>query len=160
VGSLALSQATSVAILPSALFYERFALGASWRTRCSRCCYLIIDLGSHRELGQDSSDGFAPGRCDVVSILSVYAGMIRGDRHRQEWLHYEEENRAAVEMTPALSVMGAAQRQVELVRRVASGPTEWRGDRPFRERGWSWPRQAWLAGSRTGQRNRYWRKDR
>ncbi len=41
------SQAASVAILPSALFCERFSLGASWVFSLQRCCYLIIDLSSH-----------------------------------------------------------------------------------------------------------------
>src|ERR1700724_1589646 len=50
------SQAASVAILPSALFCERFSLGASWVFSFQRCCYLIIDLCSHRFCGS-----WAPG---------------------------------------------------------------------------------------------------
>jgi len=41
------SRAASVAILPSALFCERYSLGAGGCSRFSRCCYLIIDLSSH-----------------------------------------------------------------------------------------------------------------
>ena len=33
-----LSQAASVAVLPSALFGERYSLGASWVFSFSRCC--------------------------------------------------------------------------------------------------------------------------
>jgi len=50
------SQAASVAILPSALFCERYSLGASWVFSFQWCCYLIIDLGSHRFCGS-----WAPG---------------------------------------------------------------------------------------------------
>src|SRR5437660_5342599 len=45
----------TVATLPSALFDERvFSLGASWCSRFSRCCHLIVDLPSHPrwKLGQ------------------------------------------------------------------------------------------------------------
>ena len=47
------SQAPSVAILLSALFGERYSLGARWVFSFSRRCYLIIDLGSFtsREFG-------------------------------------------------------------------------------------------------------------
>jgi hypothetical protein len=45
---LRLSRAASVAILPSALFVERLSLGARWVFSFQWCCYLIIDLGSHR----------------------------------------------------------------------------------------------------------------
>ena len=41
------SQATSVAILPSALFCERDSLGARWVFSFIRCCYLISVLSSH-----------------------------------------------------------------------------------------------------------------
>src|ERR1700732_4773849 len=50
------SQAASVAILPSALFCERYSLGARWVFSFSRCCYLIIVLSSHRFCGS-----WAPG---------------------------------------------------------------------------------------------------
>src|SRR5258706_10123224 len=40
------SRAASVAILPSALFVERFSLVHGGRSQFSRCCNLIIDLGS------------------------------------------------------------------------------------------------------------------
>src|ERR1700676_4218684 len=50
------SQAASVAILPSALFCERYSLGASWVFSFQWCCYLIIDLCSHRFCGS-----WAPG---------------------------------------------------------------------------------------------------
>src|SRR6202140_2927813 len=42
------SQAAPVAILPSALFCERYSLGARWVFSFQWCCYLIIDLCSHR----------------------------------------------------------------------------------------------------------------
>jgi hypothetical protein len=45
--SLHSSRAASVAILPSALFLSDFRSVQVGRTRFSRCCYLIIDLGSH-----------------------------------------------------------------------------------------------------------------
>jgi hypothetical protein len=41
------SQAASVAILPFALFCERYSLGARWVFSFSRCCYLISDLSSY-----------------------------------------------------------------------------------------------------------------
>ena len=41
------SQAAPVAILLSALFSERYSLGASGCSRFSRCCYLISVLSSH-----------------------------------------------------------------------------------------------------------------
>jgi hypothetical protein len=44
--SLPLSQAASVAILPSALFVSDDRSVQVGCTRFSRCCYLIIDLGS------------------------------------------------------------------------------------------------------------------
>ena len=50
------SQAAPVAILPSALFCERYSLGASWVFSFQWCCYLIIDLCSHRFCGS-----WAPG---------------------------------------------------------------------------------------------------
>jgi hypothetical protein len=53
---LRLSRAASVAILPSALFVERLSLGASWVFSFQWCCYLIIDLCSHRFCGS-----WAPG---------------------------------------------------------------------------------------------------
>src|ERR1700722_15502606 len=47
-GFFSLSRAASVAILPSALFGERlFRSVQVGRPQFSRCCYLIIDLGSH-----------------------------------------------------------------------------------------------------------------
>ena len=55
-GVLRLSRAASVAILPSALFVERLSLGASWVFSFQWCCYLIIDLCSHRFCGS-----WAPG---------------------------------------------------------------------------------------------------
>src|SRR3982074_3469337 len=45
---LPLSQAAPVAILPSALFCERYCSVQGGCSRFSRCCYLIIDLSSHR----------------------------------------------------------------------------------------------------------------
>jgi hypothetical protein len=36
-----------VAIRPSALFGERYSLGARWVFSFSRCCYLIIDPSSY-----------------------------------------------------------------------------------------------------------------
>jgi hypothetical protein len=51
------SRSASAAILPSALFYERFFRSVQvGRSRFSRCCYLIIDLGFPayaRKLGRD-----------------------------------------------------------------------------------------------------------
>jgi hypothetical protein len=41
------SQAAPVAILLSALFSERYSLGATWVFSFSRCCYLISVLSSH-----------------------------------------------------------------------------------------------------------------
>ena len=55
-GVLRLSRAASVAILPSALFVERLSLGASWVFSFQWCCYLRIDLCSHRFCGS-----WAPG---------------------------------------------------------------------------------------------------
>jgi hypothetical protein len=55
-GVLRLSRAASVAILPSALFVEPLSLGASWVFSFQWCCYLIIDLCSHRFCGS-----WAPG---------------------------------------------------------------------------------------------------
>ena len=48
MSSLPLSQAASVAILPSALLLSDYRSVPVGRTRFNRCCYLIIDLGSHR----------------------------------------------------------------------------------------------------------------
>jgi hypothetical protein len=45
--SVRFSQAAPVAILPFALFCERYSLGARWVFSFSRCCYLIIDLFSY-----------------------------------------------------------------------------------------------------------------
>jgi hypothetical protein len=45
------SQAASVAILPSALFCERYSLGASWVFSFSRRCYLISVLSAHLSVG-------------------------------------------------------------------------------------------------------------
>ena len=57
VSSLSSSKAASVAILPSALFYRAIYRSVQvGRPHFSRCCYLIIDLGSHlfkRKLGQE-----------------------------------------------------------------------------------------------------------
>jgi hypothetical protein len=51
---LRLSQAASVDVLPSALFVSDYLSVPVGRPRFSRCCYLIIDLGSTllRELGR------------------------------------------------------------------------------------------------------------
>ena len=62
-GVLRLSRAASVAILPSALFGERSSLGASWVFSFQWCCYLIIDLCSHRFCGS-----WAPGRVFLLDF--------------------------------------------------------------------------------------------
>ena len=50
------SQAAPVAILPFALFGERYSLGARWVFSFQWCCYLIIDLCSHRFVGVGPQD--------------------------------------------------------------------------------------------------------
>jgi hypothetical protein len=45
------SRAASVAILPSALFLSDFRSVQVGRPHFSRCCYLIIDLGSYLSTG-------------------------------------------------------------------------------------------------------------
>jgi hypothetical protein len=50
------SRAASVAILPSALFGERYSLGARWVFSFSRCCYLIIALSSYLWVGVGPQD--------------------------------------------------------------------------------------------------------
>ena len=45
------NQAASVAILPSALFGERYRSVPGGCSRFSRCCYLISDLSSHLSVG-------------------------------------------------------------------------------------------------------------
>jgi|SRR5580700_7296508 hypothetical protein len=51
------SQAAPVAILLSALFSERYSLGARWVFSFSRCCYLISVLSSHLFGGSWALDG-------------------------------------------------------------------------------------------------------
>src|ERR1700681_3794143 len=66
------SQAASVAILPSALFCERYSLGASWVFSFQWCCYLIIDLCSHRFCGSWAS-GLSRSHLDsAVELGSSY----------------------------------------------------------------------------------------
>src|ERR1700730_5054368 len=62
------SQAASVAILPSALFCERYSLGASWVFSFQWCCYLIIDLGSHR-FGESWAPGLSRSHLDSAVEL-------------------------------------------------------------------------------------------
>src|ERR1700694_2033911 len=62
------SQAASVAILPSALFCERYALGASWVFSFQWCCYLIIDLCSHR-FGESWAPGLSRSHLDSAVEL-------------------------------------------------------------------------------------------
>jgi hypothetical protein len=63
------SQAASVAILPSALFCERYSLGARWVFSFSRCCYLIIDLSSHL-FGGSWAPGLSRSHLDSAVELS------------------------------------------------------------------------------------------
>src|ERR1700719_329839 len=65
---LPLSQAASVAILPSALFGERYSLGARWVFSFSRCCYLIIDLSS-RLFGESRAPGLSRSHLDSAVEL-------------------------------------------------------------------------------------------
>src|ERR1700687_5404127 len=66
------SQAASVAILPSALFCERYSLGASWVFSFQWCCYLIIDLCSHR-FGGSWAPGLSRSHLDsAVELGSSY----------------------------------------------------------------------------------------
>jgi len=62
------SQAASVAILPSALFCERYSLGASWVFSFQRCCYLRIDLCSHR-FGESWAPGLSRSHLDSAVEL-------------------------------------------------------------------------------------------
>src|SRR6266481_4043008 len=69
---LRLSRAASVAILPSALFVERLSLGASWVFSFQWCCYLIIDLCSHR-FGESWAPGLSRSHLDsAVELGSSY----------------------------------------------------------------------------------------
>src|ERR1700732_2231014 len=66
------SQAASVAILPSALFCERYSLGASWVFSFQWCCYLIIDLCSHHFCGS-CAPGLSRSHLDsAVELGSSY----------------------------------------------------------------------------------------
>src|SRR6202790_3328993 len=73
------SQAASVAILPSALFCERYSLGASWVFSFQRCCYLRTDLCSQRFCGS-----WAPGpsRSHLESAVEL------GCRDRNSLSHF------------------------------------------------------------------------
>ncbi len=75
-----MSQAASVAILPSALFLSDFRSVHIGRTRFIKCCYLIINLDSRRlRAGADSGarylrahqrpDGATKGT--IISILEI-----------------------------------------------------------------------------------------
>ena len=63
------SQAAPVAILPFALFCERYSLGARWVFSFSRCCYLIIDLSSHF-FGESWAPGLSRSHLDSAVELS------------------------------------------------------------------------------------------
>src|SRR5580700_6003305 len=73
------SQAASVAILPSALFGERYSLGAWWVFSFQWCCYLRIDLSSHRFCGSR-----APG----LSRSHLDSAVELGCRGRQSLGHF------------------------------------------------------------------------
>ena len=68
-----MTRAASVAILPSALFYERYSLGASWVFSFQWCCYLIIDLFSHL-FGGSRAPGLSRSHLDsAVELGSSYS---------------------------------------------------------------------------------------
>ena len=73
-----LSQAASVATLPSALFVERLSLGASWVYLIQWCCDLIIDLGSpfegnwSRHWRSHLISAVELGCLDTISLLSLF----------------------------------------------------------------------------------------
>ena len=69
VNQFLFSQAASVAILPSALFGERYSLGARWGSRFSRCCYLISVLSSHL-FGGSRAPGLSRSHLDSAVELS------------------------------------------------------------------------------------------
>src|SRR6202790_4277827 len=72
------SQAASVAILPSALFCERYSLGASWVFSFQWCCYLIIDLISQR-FGESWAPGLSRSHLDsAVELGSSYSILRHG----------------------------------------------------------------------------------
>jgi len=58
----------SAAILPSALFGERYSLGASWVFSFQWCCYLRIDLCSHR-FGESWAPGLSRSHLDSAVEL-------------------------------------------------------------------------------------------
>src|ERR1700676_3354716 len=72
------SQAASVAILPSALFGERYSLGARWVFSFQWCCYLIIDLISQR-FGESWAPGLSRSHLDsAVELGSSYSILRHG----------------------------------------------------------------------------------
>src|ERR1700675_5002550 len=85
------SQAAPVAILLSALFSERYSLGASGCSRFSRCCYLISVLSSHL-FGGSRAPGLSRSHLDsavelgccgsklarlLPALLSGYCAVVR-----------------------------------------------------------------------------------
>src|ERR1700693_4019452 len=62
------SQAAPVAILLSALFCERYSLGARWVFSFSRCCYLISVLSSHL-FGGSWAPGLSRSHLDSAAEL-------------------------------------------------------------------------------------------
>jgi hypothetical protein len=62
------SQAASVAILPSALFVSDLRSVPVGCSRLSRCCYLRIDLGSHR-FGESWAPGLSRSHLDSAVEL-------------------------------------------------------------------------------------------
>jgi hypothetical protein len=67
VDSLRSSQAASVAILPSALLLSDFRSVHGGRSQFSRCCYLIIDLGSR--LSTEAGPGTR--RSHLISVVEL-----------------------------------------------------------------------------------------
>src|ERR1700722_10459935 len=63
-----LSQAAPVAILPSALFVSDIRSVQGGCSRFSRCCYLIIDLSSHR-FGGSRAPGLSRSHLDSAVEL-------------------------------------------------------------------------------------------
>src|SRR5271155_3797424 len=62
-------QAAPVAILPSALFVSDIRSVQGGCSRFSRCCYLIIDLSSHR-FGESRAPGLSRSHLDSAVELS------------------------------------------------------------------------------------------
>jgi hypothetical protein len=76
------SQAAPVAILLSALFSERYSLGARWVFSFSRCCYLISVLSSHL-FGGSWAPGLSRSHLDSAAELGCSDQNFLGHRtHR------------------------------------------------------------------------------